>query len=90
MLPIDPGVGAGEDGRAALAWYEARRAVAERDALLNGTRGGGAQGDSERPASPDGTGWSVVDLRDAEPTDVVSNNEGEGTDDWEHCSPVPD
>jgi len=88
MLPIDPGVGAGEDGRAALAWYEARRAVAERDALLADIRGGGVKGDSERPTSPGGTGWSVVDLRDAGPTDVVSNNEG--ADDWEHCSPVPD
>ena len=79
--------GVGEDGRAALAWYEARRAVAERDALISGTRGGEVGDLVERSTSPSGMGWSVVDLHDAEPMDNISNNE---VDDWEHCSPVPD
>ncbi|KAG8693815.1 hypothetical protein FRC09_010277 [Ceratobasidium sp. 395] len=90
LNPNDPGagIGVGENGRAALAWYEARRAVAERDALLADSRGGGIEEGGERPASPGGTGWSVVDLRDAEVPDAIST--GEGADDWEHCSPVPD
>lgn len=88
-MPIDLGVGIGigENGRAALAWYEARRAVAERDALLAESRTKDGDGEGG-PASLGGTGWSVVDLRDVEPPDVASNHEG--ADDWDHCSPVPD
>ncbi|QRV91564.1 autophagy-related protein 16 [Ceratobasidium sp. AG-Ba] len=90
MLQLNPngvGIGIGENGRAALAWYEARRAVAERDALLAESRTKGADGEDE-PASLGGTGWSVVDPCDAEPTDTISNHEG--ADDWDHCSPVPE
>jgi len=88
LLPTDARAGVGEDGRAALAWYEARRAVAERDALIFSGRGEESRDLVERSVSPGGMGWSVVDLRDAEPMDNTSNNEE--VDDWEHCPPVSD
>ncbi|KEP54604.1 autophagy-like protein [Rhizoctonia solani 123E] len=56
--PIDAGTAIGLDGRAAVAWYEARRAVAERDALIRNKL------DED---------WSVVDAPDVEP-DTTSNN----------------
>jgi hypothetical protein len=74
------------DGRAALAWYEARRAVAERDALIADMR---SKEGVERPSSPTATGWSVVDLREVETTYITSNNE-DGADDWEECPPIAD
>lgn len=84
MTPIDAEKAVGVDGRAALAWYEARRAVAERDALIAEMK---SKEGVERPSSPGATGWSVVDSREVEPTDTVSNN-ADDADDWEECSPA--
>ncbi|ELU43248.1 ATG16 domain-containing protein [Rhizoctonia solani AG-1 IA] len=73
--PIDVGTAIGINGQTAVAWYEARRAVAERDVLMQ------SKVDEE---------WSVVDAPEVEveTTDTTSNNPG--TDDWEQCSPVAD
>ncbi|KAB5593846.1 Autophagy-like protein [Ceratobasidium theobromae] len=86
MLPIDAGTAIGMDGRAALAWYEARRAVAERDALIADMRG---KEGVERPNSPGATGWSVVDLRELETTGTAFDN-ANSADDWEECTPTAD
>lgn len=69
------GTAIGINGQTAVAWYEARRAVAERDVLMQ------SKVDEE---------WSVVDAPEVEveTTDTTSNNPG--TDDWEQCSPVAD
>lgn len=74
------------DGRAALAWYEARRAVAERDALIADMR---SKEGAERPNSPDATSWSVVDKHEVDVIDTIPDD-ADGADGWEHCPPVVD